>query len=299
MGLQKQQFCLVITSSPTIPSAAQLQYRVVNVAPAPTTGKMQPSEPGRFTMADQRIALVTGAAQGIGFACAAALKDLGARLILSDINEDGLDQAVAKLGDGTVGIACDMGNEDKINQLYDQIASDHGSLHILVNNAGIALPGDFLETSFDQFRQVIDVNLMGTFLSTQRAAKIMIANKIEGSIVNMSSINAVVAIPSIAAYCASKGGVAQLTKSSSLALAPHGIRVNAVGPGSIDTDMLAAVNANPDAMKMVMSRTPMQRLGDAKEIAEVVAFLSGDKSSYITGETIYVDGGRLGMNYTC
>lgn len=192
-----------------------------------------------------------------------------------------------------------MGDETRVNKLYDQIEKDHGTLHILVNNAGIAQPGDFLETSMDQFRRVIDVNLLGTFLSTQRAAKIMIANNVSGSIVNMSSINAVVAIPSIAAYCASKGGVAQLTKSSSLALAPHNIRVNAVGPGSIDTDMLAAVNANPDAMKMVMSRTPMQRLGDAKEIADVVAFLSSEKSSYVTGETIYVDGGRLGMNYTC
>jgi len=250
-------------------------------------------------MADQRIALVTGGAQGIGYACAVALKELGARIILSDINEPGLDEAVAKLGDGTVGIACDMGDETRVNKLYDQIEKDHGTLHILVNNAGIAQPGDFLETSMDQFRRVIDVNLLGTFLSTQRAAKIMIANNVSGSIVNMSSINAVVAIPSIAAYCASKGGVAQLTKSSSLALAPHNIRVNAVGPGSIDTDMLAAVNANPDAMKMVMSRTPMQRLGDAKEIADVVAFLSSEKSSYVTGETIYVDGGRLGMNYTC
>lgn len=250
-------------------------------------------------MADQKIALVTGGAQGIGYACAAALIELGARIILSDINEDGLEKAVSKLGDGTVGIASDMGNTDRVNQLYDQIESEYGALHMLVNNAGIALPGDFLETSIDQFKQVIDVNLTGTFLSTQRAAKIMVANKIEGSIVNMSSINAVVAIPSIAAYCASKGGVAQLTKSASLALAPHKIRVNAVGPGSIDTEMLAAVNANPDAMKMVMSRTPMQRLGDAKEIADVVAFLSSDKSSYVTGETIYVDGGRLGMNYTC
>lgn len=250
-------------------------------------------------MADPRIALITGAAQGIGYACAAALKETGARLILADVNEEGLDKAVAELGDDTVGITCDMGDEDRINQLYDQIEKDHGKLHMLVNNAGIALPGDFLETSFEQFRKVIDVNLLGTFLSTQRAAKIMIANNIEGTIVNMSSINAVVAIPSIAAYCASKGGVAQLTKSSSLALAPHNIRVNAVGPGSIDTEMLAAVNANPEAMKMVMSRTPMQRLGDAKEIAEVVAFLSSEKSSYITGETIYADGGRLGMNYTC
>lgn len=91
----------------------------------------------------------------------------------------------------------------------------------------------------------------------------------------------------------------QLTKSAALALAPHGIRVNAVGPGSIDTAMLASVNANPEAMKMVMSRTPIGRLGDAREVGDVVAFLSSDKASYITGETIYVDGGRLGMNYTC
>ena len=136
-------------------------------------------------------------------------------------------------------------------------------------------------------------------MALKRAAKAMVDNKIEGTIVNMSSINAVVAIPSIAAYCASKGGVAQITKSASLALAPHNIRVNAVGPGSIDTEMLAGVNANPDAMKMVMSRTPLQRIGSAKEIADVVAFLSSEKASYITGETIYVDGGRLGMNYTC
>jgi len=91
----------------------------------------------------------------------------------------------------------------------------------------------------------------------------------------------------------------QLTKAASLALAPHNIRVNAVGPGSIDTAMLAGVNANPDAMKMVMSRTPMQRIGSAREIADAVAFLTSEKASYITGETIYVDGGRLGMNYTC
>ena len=91
----------------------------------------------------------------------------------------------------------------------------------------------------------------------------------------------------------------QLTKSTALALAPHGIRVNAVGPGSIDTDMLATVNANPDAMSMVMSRTPLQRIGSPKEIGDVVAFLASDKASYITGETIYVDAGRLAMNYTC
>jgi NAD(P)-dependent dehydrogenase (short-subunit alcohol dehydrogenase family) len=127
----------------------------------------------------------------------------------------------------------------------------------------------------------------------------MVEHKIKGAIVNMSSINAVVSIPTIPAYCASKGGVMQLTKATALALAPHGIRVNAVGPGSIDTEMLAGVNANPEAMQMVISRTPLKRIGSPDEIASVIAFLASDAASYITGETIYVDGGRLGMNYTC
>ena len=250
-------------------------------------------------MSDSPLALITGGAQGIGYACAEALLNDGARLILCDINEKGVKAAAEKLGNNTVAITCDMGDADQISAIFDQIESDHGTVEILVNNAGVAMPGDFLETSLEQFRKVIDINLIGTYVALQRAAKSMVANKVEGSIINMSSINAVVAIPSIAAYCASKGGVAQLTKSASLALAPHNIRVNAVGPGSIDTEMLAGVNANPDAMKMVMSRTPLQRLGDAREIGNVVAFLASEKASYVTGETIYVDGGRLGMNYTC
>ena len=250
-------------------------------------------------MSDKPLALVTGGAQGIGLACAQALADDGARIILADINANEVHAAADKMGDGTVAMVCDMGDTDQIDTMYDEIESKHGPLSILVNNAGVANPGDFLETTIEQFRQVIDINLVGVFLSLQRAAKSMVAHKIEGSIVNMSSINAVVAIPTIAAYCSSKGGVMQLTKSASLALAPHNIRVNAVGPGSIDTAMLAGVNANPEAMKMVMSRTPMQRIGSAKEIGDTVAFLASSKASYITGETIYVDGGRLGMNYTC
>ena len=146
---------------------------------------------------------------------------------------------------------------------------------------------------------MIDLNLVGTFAALQRAARAMVDHKIAGAIVNMSSVNAQMAIPTIAAYCASKGGVMQLTKAAALALAPHGIRVNAVGPGSIDTDMMAAVNANPEAMAMVMSRTPLKRIGTPREIGDIVAFLASAKASYITGETIYVDGGRLGLNYTC
>ena len=250
-------------------------------------------------MNETPIALITGGAQGIGYACGAAIARDGARVVLADINAEGVEAAAEKLGGGAVGLACDMGDPAQIAALFDRIEAEVGAVSILVNNAGIAAPGDFLETSLEQFQRVIDVNLTGTFLAVQRAARAMVARKIAGSIVNMSSINAQVAIPSIAAYCASKGGVMQLTKAAALALAPHNIRINAVGPGSIDTEMMAGVNANPDAMKMVLSRTPLKRVGTPEEIAEVVAFLASARASYVTGETIYVDGGRLAMNYTC
>ncbi|MDG2204311.1 MAG: SDR family oxidoreductase [Alphaproteobacteria bacterium] len=249
-------------------------------------------------MTDTPIAVITGGAQGIGYACAEAICESGARIVLADINSDGVAKAAETLGHGTVGTTCDMGDPKQVDALFDQIEAEFGAASILVNNAGIALPTPFLETTLDQFQSVIDVNLTGTFQAIQRAAKAMVSKGIEGAIVNMSSINAQVAIPSIAAYCASKGGVMQLTKAAALALAPHNIRVNAVGPGSIDTAMMASVNDNPDAMKMVMSRTPLKRIGSPREIGDVVAFLASDKASYITGETIYVDGGRMGMNYT-
>jgi len=250
-------------------------------------------------MANPSIALVTGASQGIGFACAQALLADGYQLVLCDINEAGVQEAAKQLGGATVGFGCDIGSAEQINSLFDNIEKDIGVVSVLVNNAGIVEPSDFLDTTLEQFRQVLDVNLVGTFAASQRAAKSMVEHKIKGSIVNMSSINAVLAIPSIAAYCASKGGVMQLTKAAALALAPHNIRVNAVGPGSIDTAMVAAVNASPEAKATVMSRTPLKRMGNAAEIADVVAFLASDKASYITGETIYADGGRLGLNYTC
>jgi len=241
------------------------------------------------------IALVTGGAQGIGLACAEALAEDGYRIVLADV-KDSVHDAAACLG-GT-GFICDMGDPEQIAALFDKVEAEVGPVHTLVNNAGIAIAGDFLTMPLSDFQRVIDINLTGVFLATQRAARTMVERKIEGAIVNMSSINAQVAIPAIAGYCASKGGVMQLTKVAALALAPHNIRVNAVGPGSIDTDMMAAVNADPAAFDRAMSRTPLKRPGTAREIGDVVAFLASAKASYITGETIYVDGGRLPLNYT-
>jgi glucose 1-dehydrogenase len=249
-------------------------------------------------MTDKPLALITGAAQGIGFACAEALIEEGYDVVLSDINAEGVAAAGEKLN-ATAAIVCDMGDVDQIEAMFAQIAANHGPLSALVNNAGVAMPGDFLSYDIDTFQRVIDINLRGVFVATQMAARVMVEHKIAGAIVNMSSINAQVAIPQIPAYCASKGGVMQLTKVAALALAKNNIRVNAVGPGSIDTEMMAGVNANPEAFKTAMSRTPLGRAGDAREIGDVVGFLCSKKASYITGETIYVDGGRLGLNYTC
>ncbi|MEM7490436.1 MAG: SDR family NAD(P)-dependent oxidoreductase [Pseudomonadota bacterium] len=242
-----------------------------------------------------RIALITGAAQGIGLACAEALAEDGAKVILVDI-QDKVRDAAATLGGA--GYVCDMADPDAVLALFDTVEAEHGPVQTLVNNAGIAIGADFLTMEVEQFTKVLDLNLTGVFVATQRAARTMVEKGIEGAIVNMSSTNAQVAIPAIAGYCASKGGVMQLTKVAALALAPHNIRVNAVGPGSIDTAMMAAVNADPEAYARAMSRTPLKRPGTAREIGDVVAFLASPKASYVTGETIYIDGGRLALNYT-
>lgn len=245
-----------------------------------------------------RIAIVTGAARGLGRASAEALSAEGARVVIADVLHEQAEKTAAEIGNGAIGLKCDVSVPADIEALFDKVERDIGTAGILVNNAGIAISGDFLSANLDDFRKVIDINLIGTFMATQRAAKAMVAKGIKGSIVNMSSINAVVAIPNIASYCASKGGVSQLTKSAALALAPHGIRVNAVGPGSIMTDMLKGVNESPAAMKMVMSRTPIGRIGEPSEVGDLVTFLASDRSSYITGEVIYIDGGRMALNYT-
>ncbi|MEL6242786.1 MAG: SDR family NAD(P)-dependent oxidoreductase [Pseudomonadota bacterium] len=247
-------------------------------------------------MGEGRVALVTGAAQGIGQACAKALVDDGYQVVLADI-QDSVHDTAEEIGG--VGIVCDMSDAAAIHSMFKRVEQTHGVVAALINNAGIARPGDFLTYDVETFDAVLAVNLRAVFVATQRAAKGMIDAGVSGAIVNMSSINAQVSIPAIPAYCASKGGVMQLTKASALALAPHGVRVNAVGPGSIDTEMMAGINADPKAMKTALSRTPLKRIGQPHEIADVVAFLCSDKASYITGETIYVDGGRLALNYTC
>ena len=173
-------------------------------------------------MSTKPVALVTGAAQGIGKACAEALAEDGYHVVLADVQDSVKDVAAAL---GGTGLICDMADPAAITAMFDHIEGEIGPVTALVNNAGVAMPGDFLDYDLEAFERVININLRGVFVALQRAGRTMVDKGIKGAIVNMSSINALVAIPSIPAYCASKGGVMQLTKSASLALAQHGVRV--------------------------------------------------------------------------
>ncbi|MEM7696561.1 MAG: SDR family oxidoreductase [Pseudomonadota bacterium] len=252
-----------------------------------------------------RVAIVTGAARGIGLATAERLYAEGMCVMLADVDDTAGERAAAAIGpeDRVRFHECDVGEKLDVRNLLAATLDAFGDVHLLVNNAGIVGGAPFLELTEDDFDRVLRVNLKGAFLLSQAVAKHMVAKHKEGaerpgSIVNMSSVNAVFAIPSQVPYSVSKGALAQLTKVTALALAPHNIRVNAVGPGSIDTNMLAAVNRDPAAKRTVLSRTPLGRVGDPSEIASVVAFLASDEASYITGQTLYADGGRLPLNYT-
>ena len=251
-----------------------------------------------------KVAIVTGGAQGIGYAIARRFLREDASVILADVDETKGEKAVQELKDlGEIRfVHCDVGERLDVHNLMASTLDAFGEIDVLVNNAGIVVGGDLLEITEDDFDAVLRVNLKGTFLCAQAVAKHMVRRIDDGhppgAIVNMSSTNAVLAIPSQVPYTISKGGVRQLTNVFAQALAPHGIRVNAIGPGSIATEMLAAVNANPEAKRRVLARTPMGRVGEPEEIASIAAFLASDDASYITGQTIYADGGRLGLAYT-
>lgn len=247
-----------------------------------------------------RIAIVTGAARGIGLAIAQRFVAEGATVITSDVLDAEGQAAAASIG--AAYLHCDVSKADDVNALVAEVISRHGAIDILGNNAGIAVGGDFLDVTEAEFDRVIGINLKGSFLMLQACARHMVkqaqAGRKPGAIVNMSSVNDTLAIPGIVTYCMSKGGVSQLTRATSIALAPHGIRVNAIGPGTIETDMARGVLSDKVAMNRAMSRTPMGRVGAASEVASIAAFLASDDASYVTGETIYVDGGRMPLNYT-
>jgi glucose 1-dehydrogenase len=251
---------------------------------------------------DNKVAIVTGGAHGIGLAIAKRYVAEGARVTIADVDAAAGEAAASAFGGKCRFVPTDVGDARNADNVVAETCRAFGDLDILVNNAGIIHGADFLDLAEADFDRVLRVNLKGAFLVGQAAAKRMVAQvkagKPPGTIINMSSINAVVAIANHAPYCVSKGGIDQLTKVMALALAPHGIRVNAIGPGSIMTDILKAVATDREAKRRILARTPLGRIGEPDEIATIAVFLASPAASYISGQTIYADGGRLGLNYT-
>jgi NAD(P)-dependent dehydrogenase (short-subunit alcohol dehydrogenase family) len=251
-----------------------------------------------------RVVIVTGAAQGIGEACVRRLVQDGAAVALWDV-ADGPGQALAAAlagsGAAVAYLHCNVADKASVDAALAATLARFGHVDGLVNNAGIFRAAPFLEVTEADWDAVIAVNLKGSFLVGQAVARHMVGRTGDsrGAIVNMSSVNGTLAIPSIASYNASKGAINQLTRVMALSLADQGVRVNAVAPGTIATELArSAVLTSDEAKARIMSRTPMKRLGEPEEIADVCAFLLSDAASYMTGEIVVVDGGRMTLNYT-
>ena len=245
-----------------------------------------------------KIALVTGASQGIGLACAQRLVQDGARVMLADVRPE-VAEAAAALGDAARYFVADVSQKSDVDALFAATIAAFGRIDILVNNAGVTHAADFLDLREEDFDRVMRVNLKSMFLCSQAAARDMVARASGGCIINMSSVNAELVIPNQVPYVISKGGVNQLTRVAAISLAAHGIRVNAIGPGTILTELAKqAVLSSPEARHTILSRTPLGRCGEPEEVASIASFLAGDDASYMTGQTLYADGGRLPLNYT-
>jgi glucose 1-dehydrogenase len=248
-----------------------------------------------------RVVVITGGAQGIGEACARTLVADGAAVALWDMADARGQALAAELVDGggrAIYVHCDVASKTEVDAALTATVSAMGVIDGLVNNAGIFKAAEFLDISEADWDAVIRVNLKGSFLVGQAVARVMVAAG-RGSVVNMSSVNGTLTIPSIASYNASKGAINQLTRVMALSFADKGVRVNAVAPGTIATELArSAVLTSDEARARIMSRTPMKRLGEPGEIASAVAFLLSDAASYITGEIVVVDGGRMTLNYT-
>ena len=245
-----------------------------------------------------KVALVTGARRGMGRTHALALAAQGAKVVITDIDLNECEvvaEEVRTRGGDTVCFKLDVSNKENVDQVFDEVIKKFGRLDILVNNAGIFAPKPFLEMTEADWDRTIDINLKGQFLCAQRASREMAKNT-WGRIINIASVasgQVGVGIAGGAHYTASKGGIIGMSETLALELAPYGINVNVIAPGAIDTPMVNSADMPKEFLAGLTAKIPLHRMGRPEEVSSAVVFLASDEASYITGSTLYVDGGWL------
>jgi len=246
------------------------------------------------------VAIVTGSSQGIGQAIAARLAQDGVNVAIdyhthAEGAEETLRQVEASGARGVI-VKADLSLLSEINHLVEQTLATFGRIDILVNNAGIEKRNDYWQVTEADYDAVMNVNLKGVFFTTQRVVRHLQTEKRSGKIINISSVHEELPFPHFTSYCMSKGGLKMMTRNLAIELAPFGITVNSVAPGAIETPINKSLLNNPAELRSLLDNIPLKRLGQPADVAEIVAFLASDKSNYITGTTIFVDGGLL-WNY--
>ena len=244
---------------------------------------------------DGQTAIVTGASRGLGYAMAEGLAEAGANIVLAARSADKLEAAAERIretGVRALPVPADMAQEADLDRLVQAAMNEFGRIDVLVNNAGTTYRAPAEEFPVEEWDRVLAVNLRGVFLLTSKVAKVMIAQG-GGSIISTASLLSEIGVPLIPAYAASKGGIRQLTKSWAVEWAKYGIRVNAIGPGYILTDLTRPLKEDPGRNAIVMNRVSIKRWGRPEDLKGAAVFLASKASSYLTGQVIYVDGGWL------
>lgn len=242
-----------------------------------------------------KIAVVTGASRGLGRAMALGLAEAGADIALVSRGMERLKivaSEINQLGRKAISISADVANLDHVNAMVERTVDEFGRIDILVNNAGTTVRMSAEEFTEEAWDKVLDVNLKGAFFCAQAVGKVMIKQR-SGKIINTASLLSVIGVPNTAAYGVSKGAISQMTKTLAVEWAKYNINVNAIGPGYFRTDLTKPLQDDETRSAQILSRIPMQRWGDPEELKGAVVFLASEASSYMTGQTIYVDGGWL------
>ncbi len=245
-----------------------------------------------------KVTVITGSATGIGLAIAQVMAREGAAVVIDYVGseQDEADKRVQEIerdGGKALAVRADVSTQEDVQHLVDQAVGTFGRLDIMVNNAGIEQERPFLETPLEVWNKVIAVDLTGPWLGSQCAARRMVKQGHGGRIINISSVHEDLPMPTNAPYCAAKGGLRMLMRTIAVELAPHGITVNNIGPGAIDTPLDKSTKDDPQKYKQLLAEIPLGRMGQPEEVAELAVYLASDAAAYVTGSTYFIDGGML------